>query len=209
MKTPLRFACLMLSVMCLFFQAHAEITAGEWIAEYNAHAPSVNAPLFSEEDGEIQAEAGVYVYFVSDASYIAVYIGSSGNADAMIVEAREDNFDVKAATAASVAASDALITPERAAEILTEAEAQMTEDAGERYAYMEADGWIFMLSDMRIGVKRYTMYSAVRESAYSEIVGEESESEETAPEEGQEDAPEEKEAPKSEKQTGDQKVYKI
>jgi len=210
------FAFVLMTAAVMCFCAHADQARDEWIQKYNEIAQEIGASQLLPKSLNAYEEEGMFAFLLTERSYLAVYTGLNGSADALIVEIWEDKWDIKAMTAAAIAASDESVSPERAVRLTEEAEAQVTDAAVERYGYYISDGWIITVSHLTVGPSEYKMYSAIRESVYDEIMSEEffeeetegADGEEEIPSSGQEEEPEEKTAPKSEKQ-GDQKIYKI
>lgn len=168
-----KLLALLVAVILISGAAAYAVSPTEWILKYNQFAGQVNAPLFLV--GEYEQETFDYgaLFSFTENSYIALYIGSSGNADAVIVDVYEESLDAAAITAAAVAASDDRLNVSEVYEGIREAEKSMVEAEGEKYYYYEEQDWIYMIMQLFEDGEHYTSCCVVRKSAYAEIMGEE------------------------------------
>ena len=211
MKTLKRLLSLALAAASLAVSAFA-VSPEDWILKYNSIAPGVNAPFFPGKEGATQSEDGMFVYSFSDKDFLAVYFGAEGHADGLLAEVFTSGTDAKALMAAALAASDENISADKAYAALREVKMQALAGQNESYAYFTWEGWIFMLNEATYAEGTYSVYTAIRESAYESFMTpatEEAkpETEEKKPEPKEEPAPEAK-GSSGNGSTG-KKIYKI
>lgn len=188
----------------------AVLSIEAWIDSYNVHAAGVNAYALDKSMASDVDGYGFCEFVISDDTYLALYMAKGLETQAFMMETFEDDALAKGTFVSALAASDAKITVQSAADAFEKAERTYEKDVDGEYAYHEFDNWILIFSRDYDDAKS-VLFSAFTVEAYEEMTKEEAHDQEPSGDEEQPDKNEEEPSNEgeSEKKQENGKIHKL